>query len=593
MARRNVLVRHLPAVETLGSATVICTDKTGTLTENRMTVERLFLAGKSYETSDAESLNHLAKRHRPFFESVLCCENIKAANYTGQAEFLGDPTEVALVEMASRAIRDRPDYARIDEVPFDSDRKRLSTLHETPDGPVLFSKGALESLLPLATRVRTANGVEPLDTDWRQRLVSAQEKMADEGLRVMAIAQRPVPGDWDHETLERDLILEGLAGLEDPPRPNVPAAIQTCRDAGIRVVMLTGDHPQTAVAIARQIGLVQSNEPVVITGDRLQRMSNSELQLILDHSEVIFARMAPDQKLRIVKTLQRKGEIVAVTGDGVNDAPALKQADIGIAMGVTGTDAARETADLVLADDNFASIVAAVEEGRAVFDNVRKFLTYILTSNIPEIVPYLAFVLLRIPLPLTIIQILAVDLGTDMVPALGLGAEPPDPEVMHRPPRPRTERLLTWPLLSRAYLFLGLMEAAAAMAAYFFVLCWAGWTFGEEISAGHPLHAAYLQATTACLAAIVAMQIANVFLCRSDRRTFTAFPMFGNRLIVLGIATELLLLAAIVYTQFGNDVFGTAPLPWRVWLFIAPFPILMAALEGFRKRLVSKKMQPR
>ncbi len=590
MARCHVLVRHLPAVETLGSATVICTDKTGTLTENRMTVERLFLGESSYDVSGgAAVLERLVEAHRGFFESATHCENIKTSNHAGRLELLGDPTEVALVELASRVLPDRPQFPRVDEIPFDSDRKRLSTLHETPAGLVLFSKGALESLLPLATQVRTENGIAPLTADWRQRFLLAQERMAEDGLRVMAIAQRRVADNWDHATLERDLILEGLAGLEDPPRPNVPAAIRTCREAGIKVVMLTGDHPQTAVAIARQIGLVGSATPVVITGDRLHKMSNSELQLVLDHPEVIFARMAADQKLRIVSTLQRKGEIVAVTGDGVNDAPALKQADIGIAMGVTGTDVARETADLVLTDDNFASIVAAIEEGRAVFDNVRKFLTYILTSNIPEVVPYLAFVLLRIPLPLTIIQILAVDLGTDMVPALGLGAEPPASDIMRRPPRPRSERLLTWPLLSRAYLFLGLLEAVAAMAAYFFVLWSAGWTYGEEIPAGHPFQTAYLEATTACLAAIVAMQVVNVFLCRSDRRPFSEFPLFGNRLIILGIVVELLLLAGIVYTWIGNQIFGTVPLPWQVWLFVAPFPLVMVALEEFRKWLVRRK----
>ena len=244
-----------------------------------------------------------------------------------------------------------------------------------------------------------------------------------------------MPEGYDPSQLEERLTLLGLVGLEDPPRPEVPAAIQHCKNAGIKVIMITGDHPQTAKAIAREIGLVQSDTPVLITGEDLRRLSDTQLQLLLDAPEVIFARMGADQKLRIVSVLQRKKAIVAVTGDGVNDAPALKQADIGIAMGLTGTDVAREAADMVLLDDNFASIVQAIEEGRAVFANIRKFLTYILTSNIPEIVPYLAFVLLKIPLPLTIIQILAVDLGTDMLPALALGTEAPEPGVMQQPPR--------------------------------------------------------------------------------------------------------------------------------------------------------------
>jgi magnesium-transporting ATPase (P-type) len=287
-----------------------------------------------------------------------------------------------------------------------------------------------------------------------------------------------------------------------------------------------------------------------------------------------------DQKMRIVVALKARKEIVAVTGDGVNDAPALRKADIGIAMGITGTDVAREAADIVLMDDNFASIVAAVEEGRAVFDNIRKFLTYILTSNIPEIVPYLAFVLFRIPLPLTIIQILAVDLGTDMLPALALGAERPDPGVMQRPPRPVGERLLGRALLARAYLFLGVLEAAAAMAAFFFVLDRGGWEYGQSLAPSDPL---YLQATAACLSAIIVMQVVNVFLCRDERTSAFAFGFFSNPLILWGIVTEVTLILLIDYTPWGNLIFGTAPLAPAVWVFLIPFAVVMLGLEELRK----------
>nr|HNH70954.1 HAD-IC family P-type ATPase [Pseudomonadales bacterium] len=385
------------------------------------------------------------------------------------------------------------------------------------------------------------------------------------------------------EQLERDLVLAGLVALHDPPRPEGPAAIARCRSAGIRTIMVTGDHPRTALAVARQIGLANSEHSTVVSGERLARLTDTELQLLLDGPEVLFARVSAEQKRRIVAVLKRRGEIVAVTGDGVNDAPALREAHIGIAMGVAGTDVAKAAADMVLLDDNFATIVAAVEEGRGVFDNLRKFLTYILTSNIPEVVPYLAFALLRIPLPLTVIQILAVDLGTDMLPALALGAERPAAQVMQRPPRRASERLIDGALIARAYLFLGLLEAGAAMAAYFFVLHAGGWQYGQMLAPTDPL---YRAATGACLAAIVLMQVANVWLCRSARGALFAGNGRPSPLLYWGIGFELLLLAAILYTPFGNALFGTAPLAMEVWWFMLPFPLAMLALEEARKAVL-------
>jgi magnesium-transporting ATPase (P-type) len=326
-----------------------------------------------------------------------------------------------------------------------------------------------------------------------------------------------------------------------------------------------------------------------MTGEELRRLSPTQLQLALDRPEVVFARLSADQKLTLVKALQAKGHTVAVTGDGVNDAPALRAADIGVAMGRGGTDVAREAADLVLLDDNFATIVSAIEEGRAVYQNLRKFLTYILTSNIPELVPYLAFVLFRIPLPLTVVQILAVDLGTDMLPALALGADPPHPGLMREPPRPRGQRLLTRGLLLRAYLFLGVMEAAAAMAAFFFVLHGGGWQYGAPLAAADPL---YLQATTATLAAIIAMQMVNVFLCRDPRRSVFAQYLFGNRLIFLGLAVEAALILGIVYTPPGNRLFGAAPLDTAVWLYLIAFVPGMLLLEELRKAWVRSRLSP-
>jgi calcium-translocating P-type ATPase len=470
MAARKALVRHLPSVEAVGSATVICTDKTGTLTQNRMAVRRMLVGERFYDAGDGEALRSLGQSHRAFFECAASCHDLHRSR---DGALLGDPMEAALVELARRALTHQPSTPRLDEIPFDSDRRRLSVLQLTDDGPVLFTKGAPEVVLGLSTHVNLETGVEPLTEEHRAKIAAAEHAMASEGLRVLALAHRRVPEKVAHDTLETDLVLLGIVGLYDPPRPEVADAIARCKDAGIRVIMVTGDHPLTACAIAREIGLARA--PRAITGTELRRMSDAQLQLELDSRDVLFARTDADQKTRVVHTPKRKGEIVAVTGDGVNDAPALKAADVGIAMGRSGTDVARETADIVLADDNFASIVSAVEEGRAVCANIRKFLAYVLASNVAELVPCLAFVLLRVPLPLTILQMLALDLGTDVVPALALGAEPPDRQVMSDPPRLRGERLIDRSLLFRAYVLLGGFEATAAMATYFFVLSRGGW----------------------------------------------------------------------------------------------------------------------
>jgi calcium-translocating P-type ATPase len=580
MARRNALVRHLPAVETLGSTTVICSDKTGTLTQNHMRVKRFF-ANHSFLPADSAIETLLQTDSiRWLMRISSICHNVHAGVEKG-SELLGDPMEVALVEQAQLYGFKGDDYRRITEIPFDSDRKRMSVVGEELNGVrTLYCKGALESVLSICDAVQHDGDILPLDTVAQAQCLAAQDEMAQSGLRVLAFAYRLLVSD--EPAREAGLTLCGLIGLEDPPRPEVSAAIANCRSAGIKVIMVTGDHPVTAEAIAREIGLVRSETPVVLRGDSLPRMTKTQLQLALDAPEILFARVTAEQKMLIVQALQRKGEIVAVTGDGVNDAPALKAADIGIAMGVTGTDVAKEAADMILLDDNFASIVSAVEEGRAVFENLRKFLTYILTSNIPELMPYLAFVLFRIPLPLTVIQILAVDLGTDMLPALALGAEAPQPGLMQQPPRPRTERLLHWPLLIRAYLWLGMMEAAVSLAAFFYVLNGGEWNYGDVLGRQDPL---YLQATTACLAGIVLSQVINIFLCRHPSQSGFRFGSISNPLLLWGIALEVGLILWIVYTPWGNEWFGTAPLAYEVWIFVIPLVFVMGIAEEARKWL--------
>ncbi|MFN5744944.1 MAG: cation-translocating P-type ATPase [Methylococcaceae bacterium] len=578
MAKRNVLIRHLPSVETLGSATVICTDKTGTLTENRMAVRQLYLDGVIRPVDVLSEPVRL--RYQSLWACARLCHNLKPTSHRGRASWLGDPMEIALVEMADAYAPGQPLTEKIDEIPFDTDRKRMSMLFPTEGGRVLYTKGALESLLPLCYSQLTVEGEVPLTDSLRQQWLAAEAGMAEQGLRVLALTCKAVEAQYQRDTLEQRLTLTGLVGLEDPPRPEVPAAILRCHEAGIRVIMMTGDHPRTAVAIAREIGLLRDVAPLVLAGDELLALSATQLQLLLDHEAIIFARLGADQKMRIVEALKRKNHIVAMTGDGVNDAPALKRADIGIAMGLSGTDVAKESADMILLDDNFASIVSAIEEGRAVFSNIRKFIVYVLTSNVAELVPYLAFALFGLPLPLTIIQVLMVDLGTDMVPALGLGADKPDPTCMQASPRAHQEKLLNWPLLLRAYLFLGVMEAALSMAGYGFVLLQGGWHFGQSLASDLPL---YRQATTACFSGIVIGQIVMVFLCKHPDRPLSGAPIFNNPLILAGVVLEIILILLIDYTPWGNEAFGTLPIAGDVWLFLLSLTPFVLLMEAFRK----------
>ena len=572
MAARNTLVRHLPAVQTLGSATVICTDKTGTLTENRMVARQVFVGGARFDVTRLSENEDVVRRDWRLFEAAALCETAHVEAGSPGSAIHGDPMEVALIQLATFVAPNHRVLPRIDLLPFSPERRRMSTLHQDGEGRVLYVKGALEVVLPRCSQWESTAAVESLSVSQRQTIEGAESAMAALGLRVLALAYRDVDSGIDHDHLEESLTFAGLVGLNDPPRSEVPVAIAQCRSAGIKVVMVTGDHAQTALAVAREIGLVRE-QAAVITGRDLDRLSDAQLRFALNKSELVFARVSAEQKLRIVRALQTAGEIVAVTGDGVNDAPALKAADIGVAMGQTGTDVAREAADVVLLDDNFASIVAAVEEGRGVFDSIRKFITYVLTSNVPELVPYLAFVLLGIPLPLTIMQILAVDLGTDMLPGLGLGAERPEPGVMRRPPRSRTERIIDGQLLIRAYVILGLVEAAAGMSAYAFVLHQGGWSWGTHLNGTDLL---YRQATSACLTAIVLVQVANVFACRSETTPARLRGMFSNRLIVAGVAAELLLIGAIDYTPIGETIFGTAAISIGPWLIAAAFlPVLL------------------
>jgi Ca2+-transporting ATPase len=613
MARRNALVKRLSAVETLGCTQVICTDKTGTLTQNAMTVRHLWAGGAAYEVTGGgyapEGVitaggNHVA---RPPDDLLLL---LRAASLCNDARLLppgsvppghgdgvswsilGDPTEAALQVAACKAGLDPAAEAaaspRVFEVPFESRRKLMSTLHRA-GAALLYTKGAPNEVLARCAAARVGGRVVPLDDALRAEVLAAKDGYARGGLRVLGVAMRELPAGapaaGEADELERDLVFLGLAAMFDPPRPEVEAAVAKCGAAGIRIIMITGDDGLTAESIARRLGIVRGVSPRLVGGVELEAMDDAALDAAMG-GEVIFARAAPEQKLRIVTALQRLGNVVAVTGDGVNDAPALKQADIGVAMGLSGTDVARESADMILTDDNFATIVHAVEEGRGVYANIRKFATYIFTSNVPEAVPFVLFALSggRIPLALTVMQILAIDLGTDMLPALALGAEPAEPGVMERPPRRRDDHIVSRGLLLRALGFLGLVQGAVAMLA-FYVTYWSNGYAGRWLDLPGEGQL-YLTATTMTLAAIVATQVGNLFAQRSERISIVRINLFSNRLIWVGIAAELALIVALVYLPPLQWVFGTAPLPAASWLFLlACTPALLLADEA-RKAVV-------
>jgi Ca2+-transporting ATPase len=544
MSREAALIRRLPAVETLGSVTFVCTDKTGTLTANRMRVERI-------EAASAPAQQRLLR---------AAALNNDAQPGPGGA-FEGDPTEVALLEAAQRAgvhaERWRAKAPRVGELPFDSERKRMTTVHRIGHESVAIVKGAPESVLPLCVRQAGAAGEEPLAAVWR----AEAETLAAAGLRVLAFAEKRVHGDRE---LEAELTLLGLIGLLDPPRENAAAAVAECRSAGIAPVMITGDHPATALAIARRVGI--AHEPSqVMTGRELATLSEADLAARIEAIRV-YARVDPAQKIRIVEALQARGECVAMTGDGVNDAPALKRADIGVAMGLAGTDVAREAAAIVLLDDNFATIVRAVREGRRIYDNVRKFVRYALTGNAGEIWTIFLAPFVGLPLPLAPIHILWVNLVTDGLPGVALSTEPAEPDVMRRPPRPRDESLFARGLWQHV-VWVGLLIGAVSLL---------GYAWGHAASGGDHRVAASL-----CFTVLAFAQLAHVLAIRVEIRTTLARGFFANRWLLLAVGATLAVQFAILYVPWLNVPFKTAPLaPRELALALALAALVYFAVEA-------------
>jgi calcium-translocating P-type ATPase len=574
MARRNAIVRRLASVETLGCTTVICTDKTGTLTANAMTVRKVWtpqrlieVGGTGYAPGDVRvtGIDELARA------GALC--NDAALEQTADGwQLIGDPTEGALLTLALKAgidpVREQHRYPRHGELPFDSARKRMTTVH----AGIAYVKGAPSAIVERSVLA----GAD------RRRVLAAADELAGDGLRVLALARRSLAhGEPTTEALESELEVLGLVAMHDPPRPEVAAAIGSCREAGIRVLMVTGDHGITAEAIARRIGLLDGRARI-LDGDALDGLDDAALREALAAPGALVARVTPEQKLRIARALHDGGEIVAMTGDGVNDAPALRAADIGVAMGRSGTDVAREAADIVLADDNFASIAAAVEEGRAVYDNIRRFAQYHFSSNVAELLAFLAWGLSggAIPLPLVVMQVLAIDLGTDLVPAIALGTERPEPGVMSRPPRPRDERLLNRRTLGRVYGFVGLLVGVAGLATFFAGYLLAGWNLGEALPDSGEV---YIQATAMTYAGIVAGQVGAGMAFRTARESLLRVGVFSNRFLLWGIAFELALLVAILYLPPLQDVFHTTAIDPLAWPLLALWPLLVICAEEARK----------
>jgi sodium/potassium-transporting ATPase subunit alpha len=566
LARKNVLVKSLNAVEALGSVEVICTDKTGTLTRNELAVTGAV---------DGASGEPLAGAPRRALLEVA----VAASELHGRDGALtGDPLDVAVATLLRGEGGDPLAVSRaVDRhIAFDVERRRAAGVVREADGRRFALKGAWEVVRP---------GVSAPEEE-KARCDETVRRLASQGLRIIAVASRRLAegelGAPEAE-LEAGLALHGFLCLSDPLREEVPAALARCHRAGITVVLVTGDHPDTARAIATRAGILApgASAGAVLTGDVLEAMREGEIVRRLQGGVLVFARTTPEQKLKIVSAVKRMGRLVAMTGDGVNDAPALRAADVGIAMGRTGTDVAREAAQIVLLDDDFASIVAGVEEGRTVFANIRKFTSYVLASNVPEMVPFLAFVVLPVPLALTVIQILCIDLGTDLVPAIGLGQEPPDGEAMARPPRGRAGRLLDAGLILRSYLFLGAVEAAWAMLMFFLVLRLGGWRYGEALAPTDPL---YLAATGVTLASTIFTQVGNLVGRRYEARSGLDAGVLRNPLFVLGIGLEVAFAVAVVYVPAVGRALGTGPVaPWVLGLAALGAPALFLA-DWARKR---------
>jgi magnesium-transporting ATPase (P-type) len=601
MVKENVLVKRLSAVQTLGSVTVICTDKTGTITKGEMTVEKLWVKNETVEVSglgympagdftiNGEPLKEkeTAQIERLLEISALCngakVEPPSERNKTWTV--VGDPTDGALIVAALKskvnieeALAKKP---IINILPFSFERKRMTTVHQLNGEVYVYTKGAPRSILSICKQLQANNKAEDLTSDNLQLVESKLSEFANEGLRVIAVAYRVLKKEDYSKTksVEEDMTFVGLAAMMDPPRLEVREAVKKAKEAGVKTVIITGDYGPTAEVVAREVGIVTLENCNVIRGVDLETLPDKAIANAVQNGNVIFARVSPEQKLRIVKVLKKNGEVVAVTGDGANDAPSLKEADVGVAMGLAGTDVAREAADIVLLDDSFESIVKAVESGRAIYENIRKFIVYVFSHNWAELIPFLLYAFLGIPLPLLVVQILAIDLGIDVIPSLALSREPPEKGIMQEPPRSIKERLFTSKVLLRS-LFIGVVTAVGAMIGCLGAWSAGGWTFGMSLPSDSLV---YIKGTTMTFAGIVVAQAGNVFACRTSKQSAFLASLAVNKWILVGIASQLSILSLIVYTPFLQHLFGTTALSLSDWGFLATLPVAVIVAEEIRK----------
>ena len=603
MVKQHVLVKRLSAVQTLGSVTVICTDKTGTITKGEMTVNKLWVKDRIIEVSglgympagdftingqplkegETKSLDKL-------LEIAALCNGAKIDPPTDRNKnwsVIGDPTDGALLVAALKygqsieeLIAEKP---TIDILPFSFERKRMSTVHELNGNVLIYTKGAPRNILDLCNEVFVDGKIEDLTQANMNWIETRIHEFANEGLRVIAFAYKQIPkSDYKkNEETEKDLIFVGLAGMRDPPRKEVKNAVQKAKQAGIKTVIITGDYGPTAQAIAQEVGIVDREFTQVIRGVDLEDLDDNAIVDEVKKGNVIFARVSPEQKLRIVKVLKKSGEVVAVTGDGANDAPSLKEADIGVAMGASGTDVAREAADIVLLNDSFASIVKAVESGRAIYENIRKFIVYVFSHNWAELIPYVLYAVLAIPLPLLVVQVLAIDLAIDVIPSLALSREPPEVGIMQEPPRSIKERLFTRRVFGRS-LYIGIIIAIGAMIGCISAWTAGGWQFGQSLASNSPV---YIKGVTMTFAGIVVAQAGNVLACRTSKQSIFKTSLKTNKWIIAGIVSQISILAVLLYVPVMQHVFGTTALGVTDWIYLISLALIVVFAEEIRKFL--------